>query len=147
MSKKQSPFIFYPIATDTKLSLPIVDSSDLASFLCSVDGAYTPQYIELNKEFFEHLETTFLLRVVGDSMIDEGVEDGDMLIVDRSAKPKEESLSVCICKGEYVLKRIVQTDNGLQLVPDNSKNQPITAAAADDLQVWGVVRFVMKKKV
>ena len=145
MSKKQSPFIFYPIATNTKPSVPIVDSSVLAGFPCPVDGACMRQPIDLNKEFIEHPETTFLFHVVGDSMINEGVEDGDVLIVDRSAKPKKESLLLCICKGEYVLKRIARTDDGMHLVSDKSQNQP-AAIAADDMRVLGVVMCVMKKK-
>ena len=101
--------------------------------------------IDLNKEFIEHPETTFLLHVVGDSMINEGVDDGDVLIVDRSAKPKKESLLLCICKSEYVLKRIARTDDGLQFVSDKSQNQA-TAITADDMRVLGVVTCVMKKK-
>lgn len=146
MSKKQSPFIFYPIATDTKSSEPIVDSSVLADFPFPVDGACIGRPIDLNKEFIKHPETSFLHHVVGDSMINEGVEDGDVLIVDRSAKPKKESLLLCICKGEYVLKRIARTDDGMQLVSDKSQNQPV-AIAADDMRVLGVVTCVVKEKI
>lgn len=146
MSKKQSPFIFHPIATDTKSSEPIVDSSVLADFQYTVDGVCMGQPIDLNKEFIEHPGTTFLHHVVGDSMINEGVEDGDVLIVDRSAKPKKNSLLVCICKGEYILKRIARTDDGLQLVSDKSQSQPV-AIAADDMRVLGVVTCVVKKKI
>ena len=146
MSKKQSPLIFYPIAIDTKSSEPIDDSSVFADFPCAVDGVCIGQPIDLNKEFIEHPETTFLHLVVGDSMINEGVEDGDVLIVDRSAKPKKDSLLVCICKGEYVLKRIVRTDDGLQLLSDKSQSQPV-AIAADDIRVLGVVTCVVKNKI
>ena len=81
MSKKQSPFNFYSIATNTKMSALIVDSSVLAGFPCLVDGVCMRQPIDLNKEFIKHPETTFLFHVVGDSMINEGVDDGDVLIV------------------------------------------------------------------
>lgn len=146
MSKKQSPFIFCPIATDTKTPEPIDDSLVLAGFPCPVDGACIGQPIDLNKEFIKHPETTFLHHVVGDSMINEGAEDGDVLIVDRSAKPKKEPLLLCICKGEYILKRIARTDDVLQLVSDKSQNQP-AAIAADDMRVLGVVTCVIKKKI
>lgn len=146
MSKKQSPFIFYPIATNTNPSASIDDSSVFSDFPFPVDGVCMGQPIDLNKEFIEHPGTTFLHHVVGDSMINEGVEDGDVLIVDRSAKPKKNSLLVCICKGEYILKRIARTDDGLQLVSDKSQSQPV-AIAADDMRVLGVVTCVVKKKI
>lgn len=145
MSKKQSPFSFYPIATNTKTSASTVDSSVIAGFPCPIDGACMRHPIDLNKELIKHQETTFLLHVVGDSMINEGVDDGDVLIVDRSAKPKKESLLLCICKGEHVLNRIARTDDGLLLVSDESQNQH-AAIATDDMRVLGVVTCVMKKK-
>ena len=145
--KKKSPFIFYPLATDTKPSVPIVEGFVHAGFPSPVDDAYLESPIDLNKELIKHPATTYLVRVMGDSMIDEGIEDGDLLVVDKSMMPAKKSLSVCMYKGEFALKRIVQTDDGgLLLMSGNPKYKPIEIEDSDDLSVFGVVTWVIKKK-
>ena len=144
---KQQPFEFYPLATDTQPSIPVVDAAVHAGFPCPVDDAYMQQPIDLNKELVRHPASSYLVRVVGDSMIDEGVEEGDLLVVDRSLLPTEKTLTICMYKGEFALKRIVQTDGRVLLMSGNKKYKPIDVNVGEDLRVFGVVTWVMKKKV
>lgn len=144
--EKKPPFKFYPLATDTKPLVPIVDGFIHAGFPCPVDDAYLEPPIDLNKELIKHPATTYLVRVMGDSMIDEGVEEGDLLVVDRDLLPTEKSLSVCMFRGEFALKRIVQTEGRIFLMAGNKKYKPIEVNEAEDLKVFGVVRFLIKKK-
>ncbi len=105
------------------------------------------QPIDLNKELIKNPASTYLVRVEGDSMIDEGVDSGDLLVVDRSLFPTEKSLSVVMYDGEFALKRIVQKDGHLYLYAGNQKYKPIPVRNTEELRIFGVVVWVMKKKV
>ena len=144
--KKQPPFEFFTLATDTKPSVLISEVPVHAGFPCPVDDAYMKQPIDLNAELIKHPASTYLVRVLGDSMIDEGVEEGDLLIVDRDLLPSEKSLSVCMFRGEFALKRIVQSEGRVFLMAGNKKYKPIEVNEAEDLKVFGVVRYLIKKK-
>ena len=146
MKSKQPPFEFHPLATDTE---PLVRMSEVpvhAGFPCPVDDAYMQQPIDLNAELVKHPASTYLVRVSGDSMIDEGVDDGDLLVVDRSLLSTEKTLTVCMFRGEFALKRIVQTEGRVFLMAGNKKYKPIEVTNDEDLRVFGVVRWVIKKK-
>ena len=144
--KKQPSFEFFPLATDTKPSVPMSDVPVHAGFPCPVDDAYMQQPIDLNEELIKHPSTTYLVRVVGDSMIDESIEEGDLLVVDRSLLPNEKTLSVCMFRGEFALKRIVQSEGRVFLMAGNKKYKPIEVTNEEDLRVFGVVTWVIKKK-
>lgn len=138
---------FYPLATDTQPSVPIAEAPVHAGFPCPVDDAYMSQPIDLNKELIKNPASTYLVRVEGDSMIDEGVDSGDLLVVDRSLFPTEKSLTVVMFDGEFALKRIVQKDGQLFLYAGNQNYKPIQVQNTEELRVFGVVTWVMKKKV
>lgn len=138
---------FYSLATDTQPSVPVAEVPVHAGFPCPVDDAYMSQPIDLNKELIKNPASTYLVRVEGDSMIDEGVDSGDLLVVDRSLFPTEKSLSVVMYDGEFALKRIVQKDGQLYLYAGNQKYEPILVRNTEELRVFGVVVWVMKKKV
>lgn len=138
---------FYSLATDTQPSVPVAEVPVHAGFPCPVDDAYMSQPIDLNKELIKNPASTYLVRVEGDSMVDEGVDSGDLLVVDRSLFPTEKSLSVVMYDGEFALKRIVQKDGQLYLYAGNQKYKPIPVRNTEELRVFGVVVWVMKKKV
>ncbi len=142
----RQPFEFYALATDTAPSIPMADVPVHAGFPCPVDDAYMQQPIDLNKELVKHPASSYLVRVVGDSMIDEGIEEGDLLVVDRSLFPSEKTLSICMFQGEFALKRIVQSNGRMLLMSGNPKYKPIEVTNPEDLRVFGVVTWVMKKK-
>ena len=137
---------FYSIATDTEPCVPVMESRVHAGFPCPVDDAYMSQPIDLNKELIKNPATSYIVRVIGDSMIDEGIDEGDLLVVDRSLYPAEKNITVCMVDGEFALKRIIQKDGQIYLKSGNPKYEPIHVQNPDKLQVFGVVRWVMKKK-
>ena len=143
---KKPPFEFYPLATDTKPLARLAEVPVHAGFPCPVDDAYMQQPIDMNEAFIKHPATTYLVRVTGDSMIDEGVEEGDFLIVDRSMTPTEKHLSVCMFGGEFALKRIVQSEGHVFLMAGNKRYKPIEVTNNEDFRVFGVVVWLMKKK-
>jgi DNA polymerase V len=141
-------FEFYPIEENSGNRVNVYDSGAIhAGFPTPVQDAYMDQPIDLNKVLVKHPATTFITRVTGDSMIGEGVDDGDLLIVDRSLYPTEENLTVCVIDGDFALKRIYQSNCKVLLLSGNSKYKPIEVIPSMDFRVWGVVIWVLKKKV
>ena len=67
---------------------------------------YMNTFISLDKELVRHPAATFFARVVGDSMVDAGVEEGDVLVVDKAIEPQEGDMAVCFIDGEFALKFI-----------------------------------------
>ena len=67
---------------------------------------YMTQAIDLNKELVRHPAATFYGRVVGDSMIDAGVDEGDILVIDKSLEPQDGDMAVCFVDGEFTLKQV-----------------------------------------
>lgn len=63
--------------------------------------------IDLNKELIKHPASAFLGRVIGDSMKDEGIEEGDVLIIDKSLELMNGNLAVCYLDGEFTVKRVM----------------------------------------
>ena len=107
---------------------------------------YMTGCIDLNKELVRHPEATFYGRVVGDSMIDAGVEQGDVLVIDKSLSPAEGDMCVCFVDGEFCLKRIsFDRDRRIVLRAANPRYKPIVISEWNDFTVWGVVTYVIKK--
>lgn len=86
---------------------------------------------------------TFLLRVKGDSMIDAGIYEGDLVVVERGAEPKVGEVVVGILDGEFTLKRLKRDKGKYYLQAENPRYPDLYAL--DELQVAGVVRGVIRK--
>ena len=106
---------------------------------------YMTQAIDLNKELVKHPAATFYGRVVGDSMIDAGVEEGDILVIDKSLEAQDGDMAVCFVDGEFTLKHLRFHENGLTLVPANAKYPSIEVGEGSDFIMWGVVTYVIKR--
>ncbi len=106
---------------------------------------YMTQAIDLNRELVKHPAATFYGRVVGDSMIDAGVEEGDILVIDRSLDAQDGDMAVCFVDGEFTLKHLRMHEGGISLVPANEKYPVIEVGEGTDFKMWGVVTYVIKK--
>ena len=106
---------------------------------------YMTQAIDLNKELVKHPAATFYGRVVGDSMIDAGVEEGDILVIDKSLEAHDGDMAVCFVDGEFTLKYLRFHDEGLTLEPANDKYPSIEIGEGSDFMMWGVVTYVIKR--
>ena len=67
---------------------------------------YMTQAIDLNKELVRHPAATFYGRVVGDSMIDAGVDEGDILVIDKALEAQDGDMAVCFVDGDFTLKHL-----------------------------------------
>ena len=101
--------------------------------------------ISLDRELVKNKEATFYARVSGDSMIGAGLDDGDLLIIDRSLYPENGKIAVCLVDGEFTVKRIKKEKDKFYLVPENKTYKPIEIKEDDELIIWGVVEYVIKK--
>lgn len=101
--------------------------------------------LDLNRELVQNPASTFYARVSGTSMIDDGINDGDLLVIDRSITPYSGALAVCYIDGEFTLKRFQDNGNYGLLVPINPNHQPIKVTAENDFIIWGIVRYLIKK--
>ena len=81
--------------------------------------------ISLDRELVKNREATFYARVDGDSMIGAGLEDGDLLVIDRSLNPENGKIAICLVDGDFTVKRIKKEKNKLYLMPENKKYKPI----------------------
>ena len=132
-------------------TLPGMAQSDIHAGFPSPATDYMTQAIDLNKELVKHPAATFYGRVVGDSMIDAGVEEGDILVIDKSLEPQDGDMAVCFIDGEFTLKHLrfsVELGTGgrkLTLVPANDRYPSIEVNEGSDFKMWGVVTYIIKK--
>jgi DNA polymerase V len=104
--------------------------------------------LDLIKLLVKHKASTFFFRVDGVSMVDSGMDEGDILIVDRAIDPYNNCKAVCYIDGEYTVKRVEMSDRGVRLMPANENNttyKPIEITPENNFIIWGVVSWVIKK--
>lgn len=125
----------------TALEIPFFRNGLSAGFP-NPGEAYAAASIDLNKVLIKHPESTFLGVVEGDSMEDEKLFDGDIVIIDRSLGVKENYKILCCIDGYYTIKFIKVDENDkdiLWLIPGNKKYKPIKVTSESNFIVWGIV--------
>lgn len=130
--------------TLSHLGLPYANEGIQAGFP-SPAQSYINETIDLNIELVKHPASTFFGRVSGDSMIEEGIEEGDILVIDKSLEPINGDLAVCCIDGEFTLKRILIEENCIKLMPSNASFKPIIVTPENQFTVWGIVTYTIKK--
>ena len=136
---------FYSPAAELELELPYIDGGIPAGFPSPAED-FSELTLDLNKELVKHPSSTFYARVKGWSMRDEGINDDDILVIDKSIEPKDGALAVCYVDGEFTLKRIKKNGTDLFLMPANNDFSPIPITEENDFMVWGIVTYVISRK-
>jgi len=131
---------------DSSYELPLFLNAVSAGFPSPADD-FIEARIDLNKQLVKHPTATFLVRVVGDSMINAGIRSDDILIVDRSIEPRSGQIVVAAINGELTVKRYHKTDEGVFLLPENENYPPISLSEYNDNIIWGVVTNMIHKFV
>ena len=134
----------FSIDITSQLSLPFADEGVRAGFPSPAQD-YMELAIDLNKELIKHPASTFYGRVVGDSMREEGIEEGDILIIDKSLELMDGDLAVCCLDGEFTVKRVRLEQDAAWLVPSNKKYSPVKVTRDNEFIVWGIVTYTVKK--
>jgi DNA polymerase V len=78
-------------------------------------------------------------------MIDDGIDDGDLLVIDKSVEPYDNCLAICYIDGEFTLKHCKRQKDHALLIPANKDYKPIKITEENNFVIWGVVRYVIKK--
>jgi len=118
--------------------LPLYGCSVQAGFPSPADD-YIETYLDLNTHLIQHPAATFFLKASGESMINAGIADGDMLIVDRSLEATHGKIVIAAVNGELTVKRLSLAGGKTRLLPENNKYKPIIITDDIDLVIWGVV--------
>jgi DNA polymerase V len=129
---------FYSSATTADIKVPLYASAVSAGFPSPADD-YLELSLDLNKYLIKHPAATFYVRVKGDSMINAGIHDGDLLIVDKSVEPENDDVVVCVINGEFTVKRLKKVNGEIYLI----HYQAVKISENMDFQVWGVVTYTI----
>ena len=100
--------------------------------------------LNLNSYLIKNKESSFFVRVSGDSMINVGIFDNDILIVDRSLDPKRQSIVIVSIDGELVIKKLMKDQSKNYYLKSENSNYPnIKLNSNRDTVIWGVVTYVI----
>ncbi|HDR2162767.1 TPA: translesion error-prone DNA polymerase V autoproteolytic subunit [Enterobacter cancerogenus] len=134
---------FYRL-TELREIIPIPLFSDLVQCgFPSPAADYVEQRIDLNELLVSHPSSTYFVKAAGDSMIEAGISDGDLLVVDSSRTAEHGDIVIAAVEGEFTVKRL-QLRPTVQLNPMNSAYSPIIVGSEETLDVFGVVTFIVK---
>lgn len=135
----------YKIDQATSMPIPFADEGIRAGFPSPAQD-YMQLAIDLNLELIHNPASTFYGRVIGDSMIDAQIYEGDLLVIDKSLEPRDRDLAVCFLDGEFTLKYIEISGDIIWLKPANKRFEPIKVTADNEFIVWGIVTYTIKKR-
>jgi DNA polymerase V len=133
--------LYQPASPCTHLALPLFAARVPAGFPSPAQD-YIERTLDLNELCIAHPAATYFVRVQGDSMIDAGIQDGDLLIVDRAIEPKHGDIVIAGFHGELTCKKL-ETTPRIQLVPMNPDYPIIRIPDETELDIHGVVMHVL----
>ena len=125
-----------------KVELPLILSRISAGFPSPAED-YAESSIDLNEELISNKQATFFVRVVGNSMKDANIKEGDVLIVDKSKDPENNNIVIAVLEGEFTVKRLKIKGEKIFLQPENEEYEPIEVKS--ELIIWGVVTYIIHK--
>ena len=125
-------------------------SESIPIYLCKVEAGfpspadnYVEQQLDIKKYLIKNPEATFFVKATGESMSDIGIFPGDILVVDKSIKPKHNSIIIISIDGELTVKRLMENHekNYFYLQSENSRYPDINIKSEEDITIWGVVIY------
>lgn len=120
-----------------------VPTANATGFGAAADD-YMERGIDLNEQLIRNKPATFFMRVSSSSMVNAGIYDGDIVIVDRSLKPQNGKIVIAVIDGEMMIRRYEKTMNSLRLIPETDNLSPIEISEFMDFKIWGVVSCVIR---
>ena len=123
-----------------KFKIPLLNDSVSAGFPSPADD-YTEENIDLNEHLISNPFSTFFLRVKGESMINAGIKDKDLIIVDKSLIAKPGDIVIAMIDGEFTIKRLSIKNDELYLKAENHNYPDFSFKNHIDVQIWGVVIY------
>lgn len=138
--------IAYPAVEPKVLKLPMASCNIAAGFPSPADD-FTAKRLDLNDLLITHPSATFFWTVSGRSMIDAGIDEGDILIVNRALNARHGNIVVAEVNGEFTVKILHSRPGCVKLVPANRTYPEIRPREGESLTICGVVTSVVKRFV
>ena len=136
--------IFFNPNRDVRKQIHMAQEGVSAGFPSSADD-FKELRISIDQEVVRNEEATFYARVSGESMQGAGLDDGDLLVIDRSLEPQDDKIAVCFIDGSFTVKRLKVDVDCVYLMSENKNYKPIKVSEGDELLIWGIVTYVVKK--
>lgn len=140
----QNKLSFFIPNTESNLEMPYISSGIKAGFP-SPAADFDGTRVSIDQIVVKNALATFYAKANGNSMTGAGIDDGDILVIDKSIEPQDGKIAVCFIDGEFTVKRIKVQENSLLLFPENKLFEPIEITQENDFIIWGIVTFVVKK--
>lgn len=140
---KQTLTFFTPKSSDSSGAV-FIDTGISAGFPSPADD-FRETRISLDEELITNKEATFFAKVSGQSMIGAGLDDNDLLVIDRSIEPTNNKIAVCFLDGEFTVKRLRVEKDEVWLQPENPNYPIIKITEENNFVIWGIVTNVIKK--
>ena len=144
MCDNKEELIFYTtmVAEGSIIKIPIAAANISAGFPSPAEN-YIDGGLDLNSYLIKNPTATFFVKVSGESMINAGINPGDILIVDRSLEVRNNDIIIAVVDGEFTVKRFYRKGTVLKLLPENECYTEITITSEIEFEVWGVVTNVV----
>ncbi|MBQ2484820.1 MAG: translesion error-prone DNA polymerase V autoproteolytic subunit [Muribaculaceae bacterium] len=124
--------------------IQFTESHVQAGFPSPAQGSFGDA-IDLNRALIDSPTSTFCARVSGNSMIDAGIGDGDLIIIDKALDPHDGDIAVCFVDGEFTVKRIALRHDGLYLVAANKRYPDLRIGTESHFMIWGIVTYIIHR--
>ncbi|SEQ13323.1 DNA polymerase V [Flavobacterium urocaniciphilum] len=124
--------------------MPYISSGIKAGFP-SPAADFDETRLSIDQIVVKNATATFYAKASGNSMNGAGIDDGDILVIDKSLEPQDGKIAVCFIDGEFTVKRIKVQENSLLLLPENPSFEPIEVTQENNFIIWGIVTYVVKK--
>jgi DNA polymerase V len=125
------------------LTLPLLDGISAGFPSPALD--FMAQPLDINTYLIKNATATFYARVKGHSMKNAGIDDGDILVVDKSLTANDGRIAICYVDGKFTVKRIHRKGNELWLLAENDAYVPLKIEEETHFTVWGIVTHSIKK--
>jgi DNA polymerase V len=123
--------------------MPLMAFKVQAGFPSPADD-YMDKKLDLNEYLITHPNSTFFVRATGESMIDAGIMEGSLLVVDKSIKPTNHKIVIAVVNEEFTVKRLKIVKGQFKLISENSNYHYDKILSENDF-IWGVVIAVINK--
>lgn len=139
--------ILEPATNLSSVKRPLFGSRVPAGFPSPADD-YIESALDLNEHLISRPSSTFFARVTGESMLDAGIMEGDIVTVDRSITARHGNIVLGVYNNDMTIKRFYSKNGVVELRPENANNKsfkPIIYREESELTIWGVVTGVVRK--
>lgn len=139
---------------EDNVKVKILNIKDIEDFKLNVSGNvvagfpspasdYIENELDLKSYLIKNESSTFFVWAEGNSMINDHICDGDLLVIDRSFKPGKNSILMCYLDGDFTIKKVSKIGKDFYLIPSNPAFEPKKIDEGSDFRLWGRVRFAI----